>query len=120
MEKLSSLLLTKLDGTTECDEFYIKAGLKGRSYHKEILKSARKPSKRGLKPWRGRGTFDKDQPMITCIYQRGNKMTNFGVPVHIHQILIMSVKMLNMVQPHLQMSIEHITNFRNMVSYTKV
>ena len=64
MEKLSSssLSTTKLDGIAECDEFYIKAGLKGRSYHYEIVKDGRKPRKRGLKPWRGRGTFDKDTP----------------------------------------------------------
>lgn len=47
MEKLSSLSSTKLDGITECDEFYIKAGLKGRSYHNEIVKAGRKPRKRG-------------------------------------------------------------------------
>jgi hypothetical protein len=75
MEKLSSsslLSTTKLDGEVESDEFYIKAGLKGRSYHDEIVRSAeRKPRKRGLKPWRGRGTFDKDHhPMITCIHHR--------------------------------------------------
>lgn len=80
MEKLSLLSTTKLDGITECDEFYIKAGLKGRSYHDEIVKTGRKPRKRGLKPWRGRGTFDKDQPMITCVHQR-NGMTYFDVPV---------------------------------------
>jgi hypothetical protein len=70
----------KLDGEVESDEFYIKAGLKGRLYHDEIVKSARQPRKRGLKPWRGRGTFYKDQPMITCIHQR-NGMTYFDVPV---------------------------------------
>ena len=68
MKKLlsSSLLSTKLDGpAAEGDEFYIKTGLKGRLYHDEILKSVgRKPRKRGLKPWRGRGTFYKDHPMI--------------------------------------------------------
>ncbi|MDN5847927.1 MAG: transposase, partial [Candidatus Nitrosocosmicus sp.] len=85
MEKLSSssLSATKLDGEVEGDEFYIKAGLKGRSYHDEIVESAkREPRKRGLKPWRGRGrgTFDKDHPMITCIHQR-NGMTYFDVPV---------------------------------------
>jgi hypothetical protein len=82
MEKLlsSSLSTTKLDGITEGDEFYIKAGLKGRSYHDEIVKSGRKPRKRGLKPWRGRGTFDKDHPMITCFHQR-NGLTYFDVPV---------------------------------------
>ncbi len=83
MEKISSSSYTKLDGNVEADEFYIKAGLKGRSYHEEIIKSiGRKPRKRGLKPWRGRGTFDKDHPMITCIYQRTNGMTYFDVPVH--------------------------------------
>ena len=71
MEKLStsSISTTKLEGEVESDEFYIKAGLKGRSYHDEIVKKGRKPRKRGLKPWRGRGTFDKDHPMITCIHQ---------------------------------------------------
>jgi hypothetical protein len=74
MEKLTSLSstlsTTKLDGEVESDEFYIKAGLKGRSYHDEIVKAKRKPRKRGLKPWRGRGIFDKDHPMITCVHQR--------------------------------------------------
>jgi hypothetical protein len=64
MEKLTSLSIStsKLDGITECGEFYIKAGLKGRSYHDEIVKTGRKPRKRGLRPWRGRGIFDKDHP----------------------------------------------------------
>jgi len=75
MEKISLSSSAKLDGLTEGDEFYIKAGMKGRSYHDEILKLGRKPRKRGLKPWRGRGTFYKDHPMITCIHQRGNGMT---------------------------------------------
>jgi hypothetical protein len=60
MEKLSSLSLlstTKLDGEVESDEFYIKAGLKGRSYHDEIVKAGRKPRKRGLKPWRGKQRY---------------------------------------------------------------
>ena len=81
MEKISSVFHTKLDGEVESDEFYINAGLKGRSYHDEIVKLGRKPRKRGLKPWRGRGTFDKDQPMITCIHQRRNGMTYFDVPM---------------------------------------
>ncbi|CAN5752352.1 hypothetical protein BH23THE1_BH23THE1_08310 [soil metagenome] len=81
MEKISSSSYAKLDGEVESDEFYVKAGLKGRSYHKEILKSAKQPRKRGLKPWRVRGTFDKDQSMITGIHQR-NGRTYFGVPVH--------------------------------------
>ena len=61
MEKISSSS-NKLNGNIEVDEFYIKAGLKGRSYHDEIVKLGRKPRKRGLKPWRGRGTFYKDHP----------------------------------------------------------
>ncbi|HET9805879.1 MAG TPA: hypothetical protein VFP49_03110 [Nitrososphaeraceae archaeon] len=82
MEKLSSSSSSsaKLGGNVEGDEFYIKAGLKGRSYHDEIVKSGRKPRKRGLKPWRGRGTFYKDHPMITCVHQREG-LTYFDVPV---------------------------------------
>jgi hypothetical protein len=42
MEKISSSpsssSSTKLGGNVEGDEFYIKAGLKGRSYHDEIVK----------------------------------------------------------------------------------
>ena len=41
----------KLTGTVEAVEFYIKAGLKGRSCHLEILNSGRSPRRRGLKPW---------------------------------------------------------------------
>ncbi len=88
MEKLSSLSSTKLDGIAECDEFYFKAGLKGRSYHDEIVKTGRKPRKRGLKPWRGRGTFDKDHPMITCVHQRGNEVTYFDVPPTMKKSLV--------------------------------
>ena len=51
----------KLTGVIEADEFYIKAGLKGRSYHNEILNSGRLlPRERGLKAWKGRGTFEKE------------------------------------------------------------
>ncbi len=60
MEKIPSSSYAKLGGNVEGDEFYIKAGLKGRPYHDEILKSVgRKPQKRE-KPWRGRGTLYKD------------------------------------------------------------
>ena len=77
----------KLKGTIEVDELYVKAGMKGRSYHDKILNDIRRPPrKRGLKPWRGRGTFDKDQPMILCIHQRrrrrrNKKFTYFDVPM---------------------------------------
>ena len=51
---------------------YIKASLKGRPYHNEILNSGRLlPRERGLKAWKGRGTFEKDTPMIMCVHQRG-------------------------------------------------
>ena len=88
MKKLLLLSLsastTKLDSpaAVESDEFYIKAGLKGRSHHYEIRKLGRNLRKRGLKPWRGRrGTFDKDLPMITYIHNKGNGMIYFDVPV---------------------------------------
>jgi hypothetical protein len=44
MEKYpsSSSSSNKLDGSIESDEFYFKAGLKGRSYHDEIVKISRK------------------------------------------------------------------------------
>jgi len=78
----SALCSVKLGGIVEADEFYIKAGLKGRPYHLEILNSGRLPRHRGLKPWRGRGTYEKENPMITCIHQRGGVgggMTYFDV-----------------------------------------
>ena len=82
MERLTSSSSTlggvKLRGIVEADEFYIKAGLKGRPYHLEILNAGRLPRRRGLKPWRGRGTYEKEYPMITCIHQRGG-MTYFDV-----------------------------------------
>ena len=65
MEKISSSLAssssTKLDDpvAVEGDEFYIKTGWKGRSYHNQRIRSGRRPRKRELKPWRGTGTFYK-------------------------------------------------------------
>jgi hypothetical protein len=54
-----------LKGKVESDEeFYIKSGLKGRSYHEEIIESGRESTRRALKPWKGRKTFEKDQSMI--------------------------------------------------------
>lgn len=54
--------------------------MKGRSYHDEIVKTEkRQPRKRGLKPWRGRGTFEKDHPMIARFHKR-NGLTYFDVP----------------------------------------
>ncbi|MGB9167480.1 MAG: hypothetical protein WCB31_00965 [Nitrososphaeraceae archaeon] len=49
------------------------------------MKPGRKPTKRGLKPLKGKGTIYKHHPMITSIHQR-NAMTYFDVPVY-HSIL---------------------------------
>ena len=69
----------KLTGVIETDEFYIKAGLKGGPYQDEIFNSGRPPRDRGLKAWKGRGTFEKDTPMIICVHQRGEGMTYFDL-----------------------------------------
>ena len=75
------------------DEFHIKAGLKGRPYHNEILNSGRLlPRERGLKAWKGRGTFEKDTPMIKCVHQRGGK-TYFDVH-NTKQSLISNIRRL--------------------------
>ena len=82
MERIASsskLDNVKLKGIIETDEFYIKAALKGRPYHDEILNSGRLPRDRGLKAWKGRGTFEKDSPMIICVHQRAQGMTCFDV-----------------------------------------
>ena len=123
MEKISSSSLsssTKLDGKVEGDEFYIKAGLKGRSYHDEIVKAGRKPRRRRLKPRRGRGTFYKDHPMITCIHQRRNGLTYFDVPVHQSLLEIVCSRVKYGSTVFTDEYIEHMTSLRNMASYTKV
>jgi hypothetical protein len=116
MEKLSSSSSSaKLGGNVEGDEFYIKAGLKGRSYHDEIVKSGRKPRKRGLKPWRGRGTFYKDHPMITCIHQRKG-LTYFDVPVRQSLLDIICNNVNYGSTVFTDEYIEHMTSWKNMVS----
>jgi hypothetical protein len=90
MERLTSsssaLDNVKLRMMVEADEFYIKAGLKGRPYHKDIMNSGRLPRRRGLKPWKGRGTFDKDQPMVTCIHQ-SKGATYFDVSTYYESLI---------------------------------
>jgi len=54
--------------------------MKGRSYHDLIIRN-RMPRRRGIKPWKGRGAFEKDHPMVMCYHQR-NGNTVFDVPVH--------------------------------------
>lgn len=66
----SVLKKTKLKGNVEVDELYKKAGLKGRSYQEQIKAIGRKPRRRGLKAPRGRGTFEKDYPMVGCVDAR--------------------------------------------------
>lgn len=84
MERLTSssaLDNAKLRMMVEADEFYIKAGLKGRSYNKDIMNSGRLPRHVGFKPRKDRGTFDKDHSMITCIHQWNNRITHFDISV---------------------------------------
>jgi transposase-like protein len=69
-----------LSGKVESDEFYVKSGLKGRSYHTQIIELGRAPRKRSLKSWIGRGTFEKEHPMIVCLHQREGSITSFEVP----------------------------------------
>ncbi len=65
-------------------ELYVRAGMKGRSYH-ELIIMHRMPRHRGIRPWRGRGSFEKDTPMVMCYHQR-NGCTVFDVPVHYDSI----------------------------------
>jgi hypothetical protein len=81
----------------ETDEFYIKAGLKGRPYRDKIFNSSL-PRKRGLKAWKGRGTFEKDTPMIICVHQRGEGMTYFDVH-NTKQVILLSLFVLLMEGP---------------------
>ncbi len=117
MERLKSCQasLPQFRGVVEADEFYIKAGLKGRPYHEEIIKSGRQPRRRGLKPWRGRGTFDKDQPMIMCIHQRRRKggMTYFDVPLK--QSLISNIR--NIVHYHSKIYTDEYLAYRKLNEY---
>lgn len=90
MERIASVEQDKLDGDIETDELYTHAGMKGRSYHALIIKS-RMPRSRGIKPWRGRGSFDKDTPMVMCYHQR-NGSTVFDVPVNYDSIVSLVCK----------------------------
>jgi transposase-like protein len=84
MERIASVENVKLDGEVEVDELYVKAGMKGRGYHELIIKN-RIPRRRGIKPWRGRGAFEKDTPMVMCYHERDGS-TAFDVPVHYDSI----------------------------------
>jgi transposase-like protein len=110
----STLDGVRLRGIVEADEFYIKYGLKGRSYHMEILNSGRLPRHRGLKPWRGRGTYEKDHPMIICIHQRGRGgMTYFDVRTK--QSLISNI--CRLVDRHSKVYTDEYLGYRKLKEY---
>jgi len=44
------------------------------------MKNSNRIARRGIKPYRGRGSFDKDVPMIICYHQRDGN-TIFDVPI---------------------------------------
>lgn len=88
MERLASAEQKKLDGAVEIDELYVKAGMKGRSYHEQIINS-RMPRRRGIKPWKGRGAFEKDHPMVMCYHERNGSTVVFDVPQQNGSISVM-------------------------------
>ena len=106
----------KLKGVIETDEFYIKAGLKGRPYHDEILNSGRLPRDRGLKAWKGRGTFEKDTPMIICVHQRGEGMTYFDVH-DTKQSLISKIRRLIDCHHHTKVYTDEYLAYENLKKY---
>ena len=69
---MRNLPTKKLSGTVEHDEAYIKAGSKGT---KIIGKDGRPvmPSRRVIPRGPGRGTYEKDTPMVTVAYQRADE-----------------------------------------------
>ena len=63
-----NLATEKLSGIVECDEGYVKAGSKGMKIDGNGRRTI--PSRRILPRGPGRGTYEKDTPMVTAIYQR--------------------------------------------------
>jgi transposase-like protein len=108
--------IVKLKGVIETDEFYIKAGLKGRPYHDEILNSGRLPRNRGLKAWKGRGTFEKDTPMIICVHQRGEGITYFDVH-DTKQSLISKIRRLIDCHHHTKVYTDEYLAYQNLKKY---
>jgi len=84
MERLAYAESMKLDGTVEIDELYTHAGMKGRNYHEQVI-MYRMPRRRGIRPWRGRGAFQKDTPMVMCYHERNGK-TVFDAPTNYDSI----------------------------------
>ena len=107
----------RLTGVIEADEFYIKAGLKGRPYNNEILNSGRLlPRDRGLKAWKGRGTFEKDTPMIMCVHQRGEGMTYFDIH-NTKQSLISNIRRLINCHHHTKVYTDEYLAYENLKKY---
>ena len=74
----------KLSGTVEHDETYIKAGSKGT---KMDGKDGRPtiPSRRVIPRGPGRGTYEKDTPMVTVAYQRPDETGRDWVVYNVHK-----------------------------------
>jgi transposase len=106
----------RLKGIIETDEFYIKAGLKGRPYHDEIFNSGRLPRNRGFKAWKGRGTFEKDTPMIICVHQRGKGITHFDVH-DTKQSLISKIRRLIDCHHHTKVYTDEYLAYQNLKKY---
>jgi transposase-like protein len=72
----------------------------------------RPPRRRGLKPWRGRGTYEKEYPMITCIHQRG-RMTYFDVRTK-HSLIS---NICRSVHRHSKVYTDEYLGYRNLKEY---
>ena len=74
----------KLFGTVEHDEAYVRAGSKGTKIDGKDGRHT-VPSRRGLPRGPGRGTYNKDLPMVTVVYQRADKTTRDCVVYNVHK-----------------------------------
>jgi transposase-like protein len=72
-----------MEGEVEIDEFYMKSGLKGRTYS-SLIKAIRSPRKRGLK-MKGRGTFEKDLVPCFILSERGKLTKRVIVSMHANE-----------------------------------
>ena len=83
MRKVGELPEGKLSGTGETDEGYTRAGSKGVSLGSNG-ENRTVPSRRQLPRGPGRGTFEKNTPMVTIYHQRATEdkpdVTIFEVP----------------------------------------
>jgi transposase-like protein len=83
MDRIRSLQEKVLSGECETDELYVRAGSKGVPLETNGEERTL-PSRRGLPRGPGRGTFEKNTPMVTIYHQRAAKddhdWTIFDVP----------------------------------------